>query len=117
MSSSYAQSCSLRVSRFAHRVVVVPVAGTRGPHPGPRALGRIIGPRPSRCAVEPLLGLPRCRAVDLVVAASKHAAFVLLLPLLLDDPRVRVEVVRGNGRAHACLIEAGDDGILKTRVA
>src|SRR4029450_1372862 len=117
MSSLYVRSCSLRVSGLAHRVVVVPVSGTRGPHPGPRALGRIIGPRPARCAVEALLGFPGCGSVDLVVAASKHAAFILLLPLLLDDPRVRVEVVRGNGRAHSCLVEAGDDGILKTRVA
>src|SRR6266852_42519 len=70
-------------SWLTFRVVVMPVPSTRGPHPSPRALGRVIGPRPSRNAVEPLLGMPRRRAAELLVAASKHAAFVLPLPMLL----------------------------------
>src|SRR2546425_4800001 len=99
-------------SWLTYRVIVVPVPGTRGPHPSPRALGRVIGPRPSRSALEPLLGMPRRRAVELLVAASKHAAFVLLLPMLLNDPRIRVEVVPDNRPANACLIEARHDGVL-----
>src|SRR5438093_6166791 len=104
-------------SWLADRVVVVPVPGTRRPHPRPGALGRVIGPRPSRGAVESLLGLPRYRAVDLVVAAAKHAALVLRLPLLLDDPRVRVEVVRKGGPGSAGLVEARSDGALEAGVA
>src|SRR5437870_11793207 len=74
-------------SWLTYRVVVVPVPGTRSPHPNPCALGWIIRPRPSRSAVEPLLGMPSCWTVDLVVAAPEHAAFVLPLPMLLNDPR------------------------------
>src|SRR2546428_1283928 len=104
-------------SWLTFRVVVMPVPGTRGPHPSPRALGRVIGPRPSRSAVEPLLGMPRRRAAELLVPASKHAAFVLPLPMLLNDPRIRVEVVPDDRPANACLIEARHDGVLETRVA
>src|SRR5713101_5865665 len=104
-------------SWLTFRVVVMPVPGTRGPHPSPRALGRVIGPRPSRNAVESLLGMPRRRAAELLVAASKHAAFVLPLPMLLNDPRIRVEVISNNRPANACLIEARNDGVLETRVA
>src|SRR5437899_6204941 len=104
-------------SWLTYRVIVVPVPGTRGPYPSPRALGRVIGPRPSRSAVEPLLGMPRRRAAELLVPASKHAAFVLPLPMLLNDPRIRVEVVPDNRPANACLIEARHDGVLETRVA
>src|SRR2546426_7025411 len=104
-------------SWLTYRVVVVPIPGTCGPHPSPSALGRVIGPRPSRSAVESLLGMPRRRAAELLVAASKHAAFLLPLPMLLNDPRIRVEVVPDNRRANACLIEARYDGVLETRVA
>ncbi len=104
-------------SWLTYRVVVVPVPGTRSPHPNPCALGWIIRPRPSRSAVEPLLGMPRCWTVDLVVAAPEHAAFVLPLPMLLNDPRIRVEVVTNNRPAYTCLIEARPDGVLEARVA
>src|SRR2546425_4656360 len=93
-------------SWLTYRVVVVPVPGTRSPHPNPCAFGRVCGPRPSCRAVEPLLGVPRRGAVNLMVPATKHAAFVLLLPMLLNDPRIRVEVVRDNGPADTCLIQA-----------
>src|SRR5438132_5286927 len=107
-------------SWLTYRVVVVPVPGTRSPHPNPCAFGWVIGPRPSCSAVEPLPGVPRRGAVNLVnlmVAATKHAAFVLLLPMLLNDPRIRVEVVGDNRPADSCLIEARPDGVLETRVA
>jgi len=37
--------------------------------------------------------------------------------MLLNDPRIRVEVVPDNRPANACLIEARHDGVLETRVA
>jgi len=104
-------------SWLTYRVVVVPIPGTGGPDPSPSALGRVIGPRPSRSAVEPLLGTPRCCAVDLVVAAPKHAAFVVPLPMPLNGPRIRVEVVPNNRPANARLNEARPHGVLETRVA
>src|SRR5207245_4761978 len=107
----------LSASWLTYRVVVVPVPGTRSPHPNPCAFWWVIGPRPSCSAVEPLPGVPRRGAVNLMVAATKHAAFVLLLPMLLNDPRIRVEVVRDNGPADTCLIQARPDGVLETRVA
>src|SRR4030095_9067334 len=103
--------------RLTLRVVVVPVPGTRRPHPSPSTLGRVIGPRPSQRTVEWLLGTPRRWAIDLVVAAPKHAAFVSRLPMLLDDPRIRIEVIRRNRPASACLIEAYRDGVLEAGVA
>src|SRR6266849_2303925 len=104
-------------SRLTYRVVVVPIPSTCRPHPSPSALGWVVRPWPSHCTVEPLLGMPRRCAVDLVVAAPKHAAFVLPLPMLLNDPRIRVEVISNNRPANACLIEARNDGVLETRVA
>src|SRR5262245_32291438 len=99
--------------RLADRIVVMPVAGARGPHPGPGALRRIVGPRPALGAIEALLGLPHLRLVDLVVAEPEHAALVLLLPLLLDHPGVRVEIVGFGGPAGARLAKARDHGALK----
>src|SRR5262250_74671 len=103
-------------SRLADHIVVVPVAGARRPDPGPGALGWVVGPRPPLRAVESLLGLPHLRLVDLVVAAPEHAALVLLLPLLLDHPRVRVEIVRLGGPGAAGLAKARDHRALKAGV-
>src|SRR6267143_2907792 len=103
-------------SWLTYRVVIVSVPRPRRPHPDPCALGRVLGPRPSLGAVEPLLGMPRYRTVKLLVAAPKHAAFVLSLPMLLDDPRIRVEVVRGNRPANTRLVQARPDGVVETRV-
>src|SRR5262245_9443424 len=95
----------------------MPVAGARRSHPGPRALGRIARPRPSRGTVEPLLGLPRHWLAELVVAAPEHAAFVLPLPLLLDHSGIRVEVVRECVPGTAGLAKAGRDDALELSVA
>src|SRR5262249_13768374 len=104
-------------SRLAHGVVVVPVPGAGRPHPGPRALGWIAWPRPSRSPVEPLLGQPRRRLAELVVAAPEHAAFVLPLPLLLDDPGAREEVERNRAQAPAGLRDAARTGFRDRGVA
>src|SRR5262245_22764252 len=95
----------------------MPVAGARRSHPGPRALGRIARPPPSRGTVEPLLGLPRHWLAELVVAAPEHAALVLPLPLLLDHSGIRVEVVRECVPGTAGLTEARRDGALELGVA
>src|SRR5438093_12649967 len=83
-------------SWLTYRVVVVPVPGTRSPHPNPCAFGWVIGPRPSCSAVEPLPGVPRRGAANPMVAATKRAAFVLLPPVLLNHPRSGGEGVGHN---------------------